>query len=66
MTFDLVPELERHVKRNLPFVPFQLLKFENFCIFAANMDMDRCNEVTSMVYTDIVSFPRSSEFDRGK
>ena len=28
--------------------------------FAGDMDIDRC-EVTSMVYSDIVTFPRSSE-----
>ena len=27
------------------------------------MDMDRCCEVTSMVYTDIMTFPRSTAAD---
>ena len=30
------------------------------------MDMDRLCEVTYMVYTDIVTFPRSSEVIRGQ
>ena len=30
------------------------------------MDMDRCCEVTSMVYTDIMTFPRSTEVIRGQ
>ena len=30
------------------------------------MDMDRCWEVTSMVYTDIVTFPRSTKVIRGQ
>ena len=29
------------------------------------MDMDRCWEVTSMLSTDIVTFPRSTEVIRG-
>ena len=29
------------------------------------MDMGKCWEVTSMVYTDIVTFPRSTEVIRG-
>ena len=39
---------------------FQRLKLANFGIFAGDMDMDRCCEVTSMLYTDIVTFPRST------
>ena len=35
-------------------------------MFAGDMDMDRCWEVTSMVYTDIVTFPRSTEVVGGK
>ena len=49
MTFDLWPDLQGHVKRNLCSVPFQRLKLENFGIFAGDMDMDRCCEVTPMV-----------------
>ena len=30
------------------------------------MDMDRCCEVTPMVYTDIVTIPRSTEVIRGQ
>ena len=30
------------------------------------MDMDRCWEVASMVYTDIVTFARSTEIIRGQ
>ena len=65
MTFDLLPEFQGHVKRNLRSVPFQRLKLANFGIFADDMDMDRCCEVTSMVYTDIVTFPGSTEVIRG-
>ena len=35
-------------------------------MFAGDMDMDRCWEVTSMVYTDIVTFPRSTEVIRSQ
>ena len=35
-------------------------------MFAGDMDMDKCWEVTSMVYTDIVTFPRSTEVIRGQ
>ena len=66
MTFDLWPEFQGHVKRNLRSVPFQHLKFANFGLFAGDMDMNRCWEVTSMVYTDIVTFPRSNEVIRGQ
>ena len=45
-------------------VPFQCLKLANFGIFAGDMEMDRCWEVTSMVYTDTVTFPRSTEVIR--
>ena len=61
MTLDLWPNLQGHVKRNVRSVPFQRLKLANFGIFAGDMDMDRCCEVTPMVYTDIVTIPRSSE-----
>ena len=45
-------------------VQFQRLKLANFGMFAGDMDMDRCWEVTSMVYTDIVvTFQRSMTFD---
>ena len=66
MTFDLWPNLQGHVKRNLRSVPFQRLKLANFGIFAGDMDMDRCCEVTPMVYTDIVTIPRSTEVIRGQ
>ena len=39
--------------------------FEHFPVVYAT-DMDRCCEVTSMVYTDIVTFPRSTEVIRGQ
>ena len=65
-TFDLWPDFQGHVKRNLGSVPFQHLKLANFGMFAGDMDMDRCWEVTSMVYTDIVTFPRSTEVIRGQ
>ena len=48
----------------VPYLPFQRLKLANFGIFAGDMDMDRCREVTSIVYTDIVTFPRSTEVSR--
>ena len=66
MTFDLLPDFQGHVKRNLRSVPFQRLKLANFGIFAGDMDMNRCWEVTSMVYTDIMTFPRSTEVIRDK
>ena len=66
MTFDLWPDFQGHVKRNLRSVPFQRLKLTNFGMFAGDMDMGRCWEVTSMVYTDIVPFPRSTEVIRGQ
>ena len=66
MTFDLWPYFQGHVKRNLVSVPFQHLKLANFGMFASDMDMDRYWEVTSMVYTDIVTFPRSTEVIRGQ
>ena len=49
MTFDLWPDFLGHVKRNLRSVPFQRLKLANFGIYAGDMDMDWCWEVTSMV-----------------
>ena len=55
MTFNLWPDFQGHVKRNLGSVPFQHLKLANFGMFAGDMDMDRCWEVTSMVYTDFVT-----------
>ena len=62
MTVDLWPDLQGHVKRNLRSVPSQRLKLANFGMFAGDMDMDRCWEVNSMVYTGIATFPvRSSE-----
>ena len=45
---------------------FQCLKLANFGIFAGDMDMDRCCEVKFMAYTDIVTFPRSTEVIRGQ
>ena len=66
MTFDLWPDFQCHVKRNLRSVPFQRLKLANFRIYAGDMDMDRYWEVTYMVYTDIVTFPRSTEVTRGQ
>ena len=66
MTFDLWPDFQRHVKRNLLSVTFQRLKLASFGIFAGNMDMDKCCEVISMVYTDIVTVPRSTEVIRGQ
>ena len=61
MTFDLWPDIQDHVERNLRSVQFQRLKLANFGIFAGGMDMDRRWEVTSMVNTDVVTFPRSTE-----
>ena len=66
MTFDLWPDLQGHGQLNLRYVPFQRLKLANFGIFAGDMDMDRCCEVTPMVYTDIVTIPRSTEVIRGQ
>ena len=66
MTFDLSPYLQGHVKRNVRSVPFQRLKLANFGIFAGDMDMDRCCEMTPIVYTDIVTIPRSTEVIRGQ
>ena len=66
ITFDLWPDFQGHVKRNLRSVPFQRLKLANFGVFAGDLDMYRCWEVTSMVYTDIVTFPRSNEVIRGQ
>ena len=66
MTFDLWPDFRGHVKRNLRSVPFQRLKHANIGMFASDMDINRCWEVTSMVYTDIVSFPRSAGAIRGQ
>ena len=66
MTFDLWPDLQGHVKRNLRSVLFQRLKLANFGIFAGDMDRDRCCEVTPMGYTDIVTIPRSTEVIRGQ
>ena len=45
MTFDLWPDFQGHVKRNLRSVPFQRLKLANFDVFAGDMDMDRCWEM---------------------
>ena len=61
MTFDLWPDFQGHVKRNLSSVPFQRLILVNFGIVAGDMDMGRCCEVTFMAYTDTVTFPRSTE-----
>ena len=67
MTFDLGPDFQGHVKQNLGSVPFQHLKLANFGMFAGDMDNgDRCWEVTFIVYTDIVTFPRSTEVIRGQ
>ena len=66
MTFDLWPDFQGLVKRNLRSVPLQRLEPANFGMFAGDMDMDRCREVTSMVYTGIVTFPRSAEVIRGQ
>ena len=64
--FELWPDIQGHFKQNLRFLPFQRLKFAKFGIFAGDMDMDRCWEVTSMVYTDIVTFPRSTQVIKGQ
>ena len=66
MTFDLWPDFRGHVRRNLRSVPFQRLKLANFGMFAGDMDMERCWEVISVVRTDTVTFPRSSEVIRGQ
>ena len=66
MTFDLWPDFQGHAERNLRSVPFQRLKLANFGIFACDMDIDRCCKVTSMVNTDIVTFPKSTEIIRGQ
>ena len=44
-------------------VPFQRLSQTQtiFGIFAGDLDMDRYFEVTSMVYTCIVTFPKSTK-----
>ena len=63
MTFDLQPDVQCHVKRNLRAVPFQSLKLANFGI--GDMDKDRCGEVTSMIHTNNATFPRSTEVIRG-
>ena len=52
--------------RNLRSVTFQRLKLANFGIYAGDMDMDSCWEVTFIVNTDIVTFPRSTEVIRGQ
>ena len=59
-------QVQGHVKRNLRSVPFQCLKLSNFGIFAGDMDMDRCYEVTSVIYTDIVTIPMSNEVIRSQ
>ena len=64
MTFNLWPDFQGHVKRNLRSVPFQRPKLVNLDMFAGDMDMDRRWEVTSIVNTDIVTFPRSTEVIR--
>ena len=61
MTFDLCPDFQGYFQRNLRSVPFQCLKLANFGIFVGDMDLDRCCEVTSMFYGDIVTFRRSTE-----
>ena len=66
MIFDLWPDFQGHVERNLRSVQFQRLNFANSGIFAGDVDTDRCCEVTSMVYTDIVTFPSSTEAIRGQ
>ena len=58
--------VDSEVNLNLHSVPFQRLKLANFGIFAGDVDIDRCWEVTSMVYTGIVTFPRSTEVIRGQ
>ena len=55
------PVKTSNVKRNLRSVPFQRLKLANFGVFAGDMDMDRCWKVISIFYTDIVTFPMSTE-----
>ena len=65
-TFDLWPDFQGHVKRNLYSVPFQRLKLANFDMFAGDMDMDRCWKVTSMVYSDIVTLSGSTEVIRSQ
>ena len=66
MTFDLWPDFQGYVRPNLRSIQFQRLKLANFGIFAGDMDMNRCWKMTSMVYTDIVTFPRSIEVIRGQ
>ena len=56
MTFDMWPDFQGYVERNFRSVPFQRLKLAIFGIFARDMDMDRCCQVTSIVYTDTVTF----------
>ena len=65
LTCDLISKVmsnEMYIRS----VPFQRLKLENFGIFAGDMDMDRCCEVTPIVYTDIATIPRSTEVIRGQ
>ena len=45
MTFDLWPDFQGNIQRNLCSVPFQRLKLANVGIFAGDMDMNRCYEV---------------------
>ena len=53
--------------RNLRSVPFQSLKLANFRIFAGVVDMySRCSDVTSQVYTDIVTSPKSTRVIQGQ
>ena len=43
---------------------FQRLKLANIGISAGDMDMERCWKVTSMVYNDNITFPKSTEVFR--
>ena len=65
MTFDLWPDSHGHVKRTkFAFHTVWMPELASFGTFAGDMDMVRCCEVTSMVYTNIVTFPRSTEVIR--
>ena len=61
MTCD---QISKVMSSDLRSVPFQCLKLANFGIYAGDIDMDRCWEVTSMVYSDIVDCDLS-EVHRG-